>query len=279
MTTVHTRSASGSNGAQSEGGLRRLRFVPLITLAVLSLIAMLLPAESLRPLDLIGYAVCHRIPARSFFVAGNQLPMCARDTGMFSAALLGLACFAAALRTRASNFPRAPFVFVFVACFAAWAFDGVNSYFVLATGQTLLYEPQNWLRLTTGALMGASLSAFIAPFFNAAVWRAPADQPSVQCWRDVTWLALMTGAVIAVVLWRPDFLYGPIALISALGVLTLLTIVNGLLVLIMAKRHGQIERWTHLTLFALAGLILSLAQIALIDLGRAALTRSLGLPF
>lgn len=257
----------------------RLRFAPLITLAVLSLVAMLLPSEVLHRLDLVGYAVCHRIPARSFFVAGNQLPVCARDTGMFSAALIGLACFAALLRTRASLFPRPPFVFVFAAFFAMWAFDGANSYFQLATGRTLLYEPQNWLRLATGALMGASLSAFVAPFFNSAVWRAPASQPSVRRWRDVAMLALVAGAVVAVVLWRPDFLYGPIALISALGVLSLLTIVNGLLVLIATKRHGQIERWSQLAWPALAGLILSLAQIALIDLGRAALTRSLGLPF
>jgi uncharacterized membrane protein len=273
MANAHTHSPTGIAGTD------RLRFAPLLILATLSLIAMLLPAEALRPLDLVGYAVCHRIPARSFFVAGNQLPVCARDTGMFSAALIGLVCFAAVLRTRAAHFPRLPFVFVFVACFAAWAFDGLNSYFLLATDRTLLYEPQNWLRLTTGALMGASLSAFVAPFFNSAVWRAAADQPSVATWRDVTMLALVAGAVIVVVLWRPDFLYGPIALISALGVLTLLTIVNGLLVLILAKRHGQIEHWSQLTVPAVVGLILSLAQIALIDLGRAALTQSLGLPF
>jgi hypothetical protein len=40
---------------------------------------------------------------------------------------------------------------VFGLCFLAWAFDGLNSYFLLATGREMLYAPQNWLRLATGA--------------------------------------------------------------------------------------------------------------------------------
>lgn len=257
----------------------RLRFVPLLVLATLALGTVLVPKQALRPLDLIGNAVCHRIPARSFFVAGTQLPLCARDTGMFSGALLGLIGFALVLRQRAAHFPARPFVFVFAASFVAWGLDGVNSYWLLATGRTLVYEPQNWLRLVTGALMGISLSAFVAAFFNQAVWRRFEDVPSVQSWRDLGWLMTIAAVVVALVLWRPDFLYGPLALTSAAGVLTLLTIVNGLLVLIALKRHGQIERWVQLIAPGLAGVALTVVEIGLINAGRAALTSSLGLPY
>jgi uncharacterized membrane protein len=257
----------------------RLRFAPLVALVALAIITVFLPAEWLWPLNLVGYAVCHRIPERSFFAAQTQLPVCARDTGMFSGALIGLVSFALVLRTRASLFPARPYIIVLAVCFLAWGIDGFNSYVVLATGNTLFYPPQNWLRLVTGALMGVSLSAFVAALMNQAIWRDPADAPTVGSWRDVARLLLIALGIIVIVLWRPDFLYGPIALTSSLGAVTLLTIVNGLLVLIMMRRHGQIERWSQLILPMIAGLCLSIIQIGLIDLLRASLSQSLGLPY
>jgi uncharacterized membrane protein len=256
-----------------------LRFAPLAVLAVLAFITLLLPKEALRVFDVVGNAVCHRIPARSFFIAGTQLPVCARDTGMFSAALLGLVMFAATLPTRAALFPRRPMLFALALAFALWAFDGFNSYFLLATGRTLFYMPQNWLRLVTGALMGASLSAFVAALFNQAVWRDVANTPTVARWRDVGKLAGVAALIIAVVLWQPDFLFGPIALMSGMGVVTLLTIVNGLLVLIVLRRHGQVLFWRQLVVPAIAGLTLTLIQVIAIDLLRSALTARIGLPF
>jgi uncharacterized membrane protein len=272
-TRVSTRASVAANSQNA------LRFAPLAVLVAFATIVALLPKEMLRPLDLVGYAVCHRIAARSFFVAQTQLPVCARDTGMFSGALLGLIGFSIVLRSPAARFPARPYAFLFAAFFLAWAFDGLNSYWLLATGRTLIYQPQNWLRLTTGALMGIALSAYVVALFNQAVWRRPDDMPSVARWRDVAWLTLIAGGVIAAVLWRPDFLYGPLALLSSLGVLVLLTIVNGLLALIVLKRHGTIERWSQLVTPAVAGFALTLLEIALIDALRAALTQNLRLPY
>lgn len=44
------------------------------------------PEGALGKLDAIGYAVCHRIDARSFQIGNRQLPLCARYTGKFNAA-------------------------------------------------------------------------------------------------------------------------------------------------------------------------------------------------
>jgi hypothetical protein len=170
-------------------------------------------------------------------------------------------------------------LFVFAAFFLAWAFDGFNSYMALATGSPLIYQPQNWLRLTTGAFMGITLSAFVAPLFNQGVWRDNTDVPSVASWRDMAWLASIALGIIAVVLWQPPFLYGPIAAISSVGALALLVIVNGMLALIVMKRHGQIEHWPELIVPAVAGFFLAITEILIIDILRASLTRSLGLPW
>jgi len=254
----------------------KLRLWPLLAFIALASLAALVPADWLRPLDLIGNAVCHRIPERSFFVAARQLPVCARDTGMFSTALLGLLLFSATLRRPAADFPPRPYAYLFAAFFVAWAFDGFNSYWLLATGQTLIYAPQNWLRLTTGAGMGMALSVYAVALANQAIWRAPERVPVVNSWTDVMQLVLIAAGVIVVVLWRPNFLFGPIALTSGLGVLVMLTLVNGLLVLIILRRHGSIEHGRQLALPALAGAVLTLIEIGAINLLRAILLGQLG---
>jgi uncharacterized membrane protein len=38
----------------------------------------------------IGSVICHQRPKRSFFVAGHQLPVCARCTGLYVSAAVGL---------------------------------------------------------------------------------------------------------------------------------------------------------------------------------------------
>src|SRR5689334_678725 len=38
----------------------------------------------------IGGLICHQRPERSFFLAGHQFPVCARCTGLYLSAALGL---------------------------------------------------------------------------------------------------------------------------------------------------------------------------------------------
>ncbi len=252
-------------------GMQPWRWLPPALLFAAAIISIGLPADWLRPLDFIGSAVCHRIAERSFFAAGRQLPLCARDTGMFSTALLGLLYFGLTLRQPAADPPRRPFIFFFVAFFLAWAFDGFNSYWVLLTDQTLFYPPQNWLRLTTGAGMGLALCSFAVILANQVLWPAPAHMPLVASWREFLRLLLLPASVIAVVLWRPDPLYGPLAVISSAGVLVMLTLANSLLAVITLRRQGQINCLGQLGLPALLGLLLTLAQITVLNLLRAAL--------
>jgi uncharacterized membrane protein len=262
-------------------GRARIAWWPLAALAGVSLAAALMPESALRLFDVVGYAVCHRIPDRSFFVAGAQLPLCARDTGMFTTALLGVLGFCAFQPARASLFPTGRFRAILLAFAAAWAFDGANSYLLLARGEPFLYQPQNWLRLVTGALMGAAMSAFVVPLFNTAIWQpeARAEAPSVGSWRDLLRLVLTAGIVIAAVLWRPDFLRGPLAALSALGAALLLVVVNALLIVLVLKREAQHDRWPQLALPLAGGAAFTVTEILMIGMLRAALTQALGLPF
>jgi uncharacterized membrane protein len=262
-------------------GLADFTFWPVLALLLLAVISAILPRQVLQSLDLVGYAVCHRIPDRSFFIAQIQLPLCARDTGMFSGALLGLISFAVVKRARHTLFPRLPYLIPLVLFFLAWGFDGFNSYMLLLNGKVFIYQSQNWLRLVTGAFMGVTLSAFVVGLFNSAVWlpEMTVPEPTVTSWLDIARLVSIAIGIIVIVLWQPDFLYGPIALISTLGVLLLLIIVNALLVILLMKRETRLERWSQLALPLIAGVVLTLAEIAVIDIVRAALTRQFNLPF
>jgi uncharacterized membrane protein len=42
---------------------------------------------------LAGSVVCHQLPERSFFLDGQQLPVCARCTGLYAGGLAGLAAW------------------------------------------------------------------------------------------------------------------------------------------------------------------------------------------
>jgi uncharacterized membrane protein len=253
------------------------RFIPALILLGLCIAAALAPTAWLKPLDWVGYAVCHRITERSFIINNTQLPVCARDTGMFGAALLGLALFAVVLPVRANQPPRKAIALVFVAFFLAWGFDGFNSYVALLRGTPLIYPPQNWLRLVTGTGMGLALAVYVVPLFNQAVWQAQAPAPVLSSWGGVAQLVVMGLVYVAAVLWQPSFLYGPIALVSALGAVGLLMMVNGLLFALAIRRAGKMTRWRELLLPMLVGLALTLAEIGLIDWLRFTFVRAYGL--
>jgi uncharacterized membrane protein len=247
--------------------LRSLR--PFGALAALGLIAMLLPREWLRAFDWVGYAVCHRIPERSFFVAAQQLPVCARDTGMFIGTLTGAAWLAAALRQRAALYPARPWIFLFAAFFLAWALDGFNSYLLLLRGEPLLYMPQNWLRLTTGAFMGVTLAPFAAAIYNQGFWRDAVMEPTVSNGRAMAGLIVCALVVIGAALWAPPALLGPLSAFSAAGVLLLLTLVNAMSAAMLRRRHGTFQHLRELVPYVIVGVLLSIAEIAAITSLRA----------
>lgn len=229
--------------------------------------------------DMVGYAVCHRIESHSFTIAGRQLPLCARCSGTFIGALTGFLGQAAILRRRrAADFPP-PLVIVSLAAFTLlWAADGLNSYMNLIGGPHL-YEPQNWLRLATGALNGLTMSALVYPVFNFTLWRNPGSERNIRSLQDLGVLVLIQAGLVILVLAGWPWLLYPLALLSGLGVLALLTSVNSMLVVMLVRRDNVVETWRQAVIPLLAGFTVSLIQIGVIDTVRYALTGTLsGIP-
>jgi hypothetical protein len=76
-----------------------------------------------------------------------------------------------------------------------------------------------------------------------------------------------------------DFLLYPLAIVSTLSVLLMLTAVNTMMILIVTRRESMAETWLDALLPLSLGLLATLAEIAAMDLLRLALTQQLGLPF
>ncbi|HID73978.1 MAG TPA: DUF2085 domain-containing protein, partial [Thermoplasmata archaeon] len=99
-----------------------------------------------RPIYVFGDATCHQKASRSFFINGNQMPVCSRDVGVYLGLTLGALVYLL--------FPRRfSFLWLFV-LIVPLALDGLVQ---LLTP----YESNNAVRLVTGLMYGGVVSMLI----------------------------------------------------------------------------------------------------------------------
>jgi uncharacterized membrane protein len=251
--------------------------VLFVGVAALAFAAWLLgtPPGLLGKADAVGYAVCHRIDERSFHIGNRQLPLCARCTGTYLGVLVGIGALAV-LGGRAGGLPTRRLLVILLGFIAVMGFDGVNSYLTLFPGAPHLYEPQNWLRLVTGTFNGIAMAALVFPVLNQTLWKNWENRPVLSGFRDLGVLVVLGVIVIGLVLTENPVILYPLALLSALGVVALLTMLDTTFLLILTRRDGRVERWTGALLPLVAGFTLAILQIGLIDAARFAIFRTWG---
>jgi uncharacterized membrane protein len=252
----------------------RKSLIPLIYLAAgLVLFGWLwnTPEGLLGKADAIGYAVCHRIDARSFHLGDRPISLCARCTGMYLGALLGLA-FQWLTVPRGGLFPPRRVIALLAGLVVIFGIDGVNSFGHLLPNFPSLYEPNNTFRILTGTAFGIVMSAAVYPVFNQTMWVRWDERPALPGLRQVIGLLLLgLGAALLVLTENPFILY-PLALISSAGVLIILSMVYAMLWLIVLKAENRYTRLRQLITPLTGGFAMALLQIALLDLGRFLLT-------
>lgn len=250
----------------------------ILALTAIITLMLLAPHGLLDKADRAAYAVCHRIADHSISIGGRQLPLCARCSGTYLGAVAGLAVLALRGKGRAGRFPPRSYLLLLGVFMLAWAADGTNSFLALL-GLPHLYAPSNRLRLLTGALEGIALAAVLLPALNVAFWRRPGDGRSITGVQDLLWLLFAAGAVFGVIATGWDWLLYPLGLLSGAAIPLLLGALNTMFYLAFGRRDGTATRAGQLVSPFLVGLALALGEIALIGLGRDALTARLGLPF
>jgi uncharacterized membrane protein len=168
----------------------------------------------------LGFGLCHQMPERSFFGGGVQVPVCARDTGIYFGVLVSLALISLLHK---GDHPRGfPTWFGWTAIalmIGAMGLDGGTEYAGLRT-------TTNELRLITGLLAGFAIGALIAPMINDELWRTGSARRVLgKPWMLVTWLAVVPLAY-AVVYWALPLLGIWYPIIAALAIVGTLTAVN-----------------------------------------------------
>ncbi len=253
------------------------RFAPIKGLVFLAVGLILFgwlvetPPGLLGKADAVAYAVCHRIDVRSFHLGVRQLPLCARCTGMYLGAMLGLV-YQMVLSRRKGGMPGRSVWAVFGLFVAAFGVDGLNSYLHLYPGAPGIYEPQNWLRLLTGSGMGLAMAGLVFPAYNQTVWKdydtTPALKSALNLFPVIVLALLLDGIVLT---GNPLVLY-PLALISAAGVLVVLTMVYTMLWLMITHHENRFQWAMQLWLPLAGGFGTALLQIIVLDAVRFLLT-------
>lgn len=253
---------------------RRLKVARLVLIIIAGLLLILwlssTPPGLLGKADAIGYAVCHRIDLRSFHLGDRQLPLCARCSGMYLGAMLALTF--QVLMGRHAGMPSKKILIVLGLMALIFIIDGFNSFLSLFPGFPTLYEPSNTLRLITGTGMGLVIAALLMPAFNETFWRDRDERPAIGDFRSLGILIILASLLDLLVLSQDPIILYPLALISAAGVLILLTMIYSMMGLMLFKQENRYSNFREISLPVISGFTIALLQIALLDFGRYLLT-------
>lgn len=196
----------------------------------------------------LGYGLCHQLPERSFFAGGLQLPVCARDTGIYLGFALSVALISSLERhRRATEPPSVWLIAAAVAMIGAMAYDGLTSYMGLR-------QTTNDIRLATGLMTGYGLSLIVVPMLNGQLWReARRERVLDRTPRAFIWLASLPLAFLVVRFVAP-LLGAAYPLLTAVAIIVTFMLVNLLIVTLLPSLERRAQRLRDLRLqVALAG--------------------------
>ncbi|NMC53230.1 MAG: DUF2085 domain-containing protein [Chloroflexi bacterium] len=245
--------------------------------AVLALIVIIIwgvetPPGLLGKTDAIGYAVCHQITERSFLIGDRPISLCARCTGMYMGALLGL--IYQVRYGKKGGLPSRPILAVLAVFLAAFGVDGVNSYLHFFPSLPSLYEPNNTLRLITGTGVGIGMAAMIYPIFIQTLFVDWIEERVLANWRQMLALSLLAASLIGIVLLQVSFILYPLAILTSFTVVILLALIYTIIWSMLLKQENRFTRLQDAWWLLAAGFGTAMLQIALMDFARYQLTGS-----
>ncbi len=225
----------------------------------------------------VGYAVCHQITIRTYVFGDLVMPLCARCSGQYLGVMIGFFLAWRWGRIRAMGLPPRWLIAVLIGFLAIWAFDGFNSYLYLILGRPFLYQPHNILRISTGILQGLAVSFLFLPFFNLAFWADADIRPVLQNgWELAQALGLGALVVLAVTSgWT--LLFYPLAILSVVGTVLMLSLVGALFVLLALREENSNRTLGDFFSLFLPGMAFASLLLLGIDLFRAFAESSLGM--
>jgi uncharacterized membrane protein len=214
-------------------------------LAFWALLVTLLVTLLLAPGDLSFklYAVVHGLIAQlhNVFLAGQQLPVCARNIGIYGSFLIATGYLWWRGRRRAGAWPACSLTVTLLVFAAIMTFDGFNSLFG-DLGWPQLYAPHNWLRTASGLLFGTALTGAILLVWNQVLHAEIDRNMPIITWPDLAAVLLLNSLLFLLVYSNIGWLYWPLAWFVVLGILGELYMVNVLVIATMLGYGKSVRR-------------------------------------
>lgn len=207
-------------------------------------------------LDAIGYGLCHQLPERSLFGGGIQVPVCARDAGIYLGFSMALIVLALMHRDRPSGVPSTRVNLMLGLGVALMAIDGLTSY-------AGLRATTNEIRLLTGLITGFALAAWIVPMINAELWRNPGSGRVLDNGRRLAWYAAALVFSYVAVWYGGPQLGAVYPILATVSIIVTFTAVNLVIVLLLPAFEGRAERLRDAWLPLVLALVLTAVELTL----------------
>lgn len=229
------------------GGRDGLWRAVFLSLLVAGLLGIALVPSSL-PLNMRLYAVVHGICAQQHneFLGALQLPLCARNTGIYAAFLVTIGYLALLGRGRAARIPPLSISLFLALLVLIMAADGFNSLFK-DIGAPYFYEPFNALRTLTGLGLGVAMGVFVLLILNSALrLDARSEQRIVGSWLELAGALGLSLLMLVIIYAELTWGFWLVAAVSFFGITGVLFLINTLVIALFMGYEASVTRWSQL---------------------------------
>jgi uncharacterized membrane protein len=216
--------------------------------------------------------ICHQLPDHCLRFQGQDLPLCARCTGIFMGFMVGLLLLAATGARGRTGLPARRVAWVLALFFLLWAVDGANSLALLILERGGLYPPSNGFRLATGLMAGLALGTVFYPIWQFVAGAQTNPAPVLERRRALLGPLAVAVGLGALLFWVPGAPYDVWLVLVVASVATTLTLLNAALLVLLTGREGAVAGPSQLALYLAGGLLAALCETGLLALLRQALT-------
>lgn len=232
----------------------RYRATWLLILAVLAF--TLAPWPLYDKLWTVAASICPQRPGHSLFFGGVQMPIEAREGGIFIGFLVGLLYLLALGRGKTRKLPERKLLLTLLIFVGLMGLDGLNAVaydLYLPTP----YEPNLTLRLGTGLMAGLAIATLLLPIFNQTMWTWENSSPaaSMAGWKELAGGLLLIAFIWAIGLSGLPLLLYPISSIAIAGQILLFAGLGTMIAAGLLRREGQVRSFGDLSRYLLLGLL------------------------
>lgn len=187
---------------------------------------------------IIGSIICHQLPSRTLHIKGTPLPLCARDTGIYTGFFISLVYIYLNKRNKADLPPNIKNTVFLCFLMLFMIIDGGTSYMGIR-------ETSNVLRYFSGAFFGLALPFFLVPVANYKQ-EAVNTNISLKSTLEIILLLIVNIAIGLLILKTETISW---FLISTIIIGTLIYVI-GRIVFIICKRMGLLKNHNSAVLVA-----------------------------